>query len=106
MPSAIEIYDEKQRAFDRACFTLDGFAGTLYEVAHMLKNREALLRPRIRCPIEDDGKVDERRFEEGYTALLHMPDDSLIRNAIMILERANLECVQAYEALSEVNDPD
>ena len=103
MPSAIEIYDEKQRAFDQACVTLDELAKKLLAVADVLKNRDALLKPPIRYPIEDDGAVGQRLLdEEEYVALDQMPTADLTRSAIMNLKTANFEREKVYATLSEI----
>ena len=41
MPSAIEIWDEKQRAFEVARYTLDSFAVYLNDIADLLKKHNA-----------------------------------------------------------------
>jgi hypothetical protein len=101
MPSAIEIWDEKQRAFEVARYTLDSFAVYLNDIADFLKKHNALLKPQFRYPYDDNTAL-QQLLEKEWAALNHLPDLGDLLNAIQNLNSANLERDEAYKALSEI----
>jgi hypothetical protein len=101
MPSAIEIWDEKQRAFEVACYTLDSFAVYLNDIANLLKKHNTLLKPQFRYPYDDNTAL-QRLLEKEWEALTHLPDLGDLLNAIQNLNSANLQRDEAYKALSEI----
>jgi len=101
MPSAIEIWDEKQRAFEVACYTLDSLAVYLNDIADFLKKHNALLKPHFRYPYDDNTAL-QRLLETEWAPLTHLPDLGDLLNAVQKLNSASLERDQAYKALSEI----
>src|SRR5262245_51684973 len=101
MPSAIELWDEKQRAFEAARYTLDSYAVNLNEIADFLKKRDDLLKPDFRHPY-DDSTALQRLLEKEWAPLTALPDFRDLLNAIQNLNRANSERDEAYKALSQI----
>ena len=101
MPSAIEIWEEKQRAFEVARYTLDSYALNLSKIADLLKMRHELLKPNFRYPYEDGTEL-QGLLENEWAPLTDLPDLGDVLNAIQNLNSANLERDEAYKALSEI----
>src|SRR5215475_11134718 len=101
MPSAIEIWAEKQRAFEVARYTLDSYAVNLNKIANFLKKPHELLNPNFRYPNEDS-TVLQRLLDKEWAPLIDLPDFADLLNAIHNLNSANSERDEAYKALSEI----
>src|SRR5262245_37822696 len=101
MPSAIEIWQEKQRAFEVASYTVATYAVNLNRIADFLKKRHELLKPNFRYPYQDSA-VLQRLLDKEWAPLTDLPDLGDLLNAIQNLNIANSERDEAYKALSEI----